>query len=236
MTAPVFPQPGHIFLIGGLGAGKTELALNLAILHAETAGPQSVDLIDLDIVNPYFRVRKVLDELEKRGVNVIVPNARVRQGDLPALPAAVWGSLENTGRLVVCDVGGGEMGLRPLGRFREIAARISPRVFFLINPFRPGFRTPDELRESFHRLQTLSALQTTHLIANPHLMGETTPDIFVRGWEMVSDFAREVSLPVEFAMVAEESADVIRAKITGKLLVIRRFWRVPWILGLEKEG
>ena len=239
-TLPVTPkgasQFGHVFLIGGLGAGKTELALNLAINEAETSGPGKVDLVDLDIVNPYFRVRRVREELEKRGINVVVPTARVQQGDLPALPAAIWGSLDSPERSVICDVGGGELGLRPLGRLREITARTSPRVFFLINPFRPGFQSPKEIAAAFHHMEQLAALTTTHIIANPHLMGETTPELFVRGYEMVVEFAREIGLPVEFAMAAEEVVDSLRTKITGKLFAIRRFWRVPWVLGLEKEG
>ena len=57
------------FLIGGTGAGKTELALNLSVWQA-TRHKRSV-LVDLDIVNPFFRVRKLRKDVEARGVEIV---------------------------------------------------------------------------------------------------------------------------------------------------------------------
>ena len=39
-------------LIGNFGSGKTELSLNFAIQAAKTG---SSVLVDLDVINPYFR-------------------------------------------------------------------------------------------------------------------------------------------------------------------------------------
>ena len=39
-------------LVGNYGSGKTELSLNLAL---DYAGKGSTALVDMDIVNPYFR-------------------------------------------------------------------------------------------------------------------------------------------------------------------------------------
>ena len=41
-----------VVLAGNYGSGKTELSLNLALKAAKTA---STVLVDMDIVNPYFR-------------------------------------------------------------------------------------------------------------------------------------------------------------------------------------
>ena len=42
----------YIVLAGNYGSGKTELALNMAVQYS---GQFRTTLVDLDIVNPYFR-------------------------------------------------------------------------------------------------------------------------------------------------------------------------------------
>ncbi|MDR3149571.1 MAG: P-loop NTPase, partial [Oscillospiraceae bacterium] len=52
-------------ITGHYGCGKTNFALNLACTLAERG--KSVTLVDLDIVNPYFRSSDYPELLEKRG-------------------------------------------------------------------------------------------------------------------------------------------------------------------------
>lgn len=236
MDGILSPAPTLTFLIGGLGAGKTELALNLALSYAETHGSGRVHLVDLDVVNPFFRVRKVCDELTRHGVNVVMPDAKVRAGDLPALPAAAWGAFEAPQEWTVVDIGGGELGLRPLGRIREIASCRPGNVYFVVNPFRPGYRTLEDMEKNFRHLQTLSALSVTQLVANPHLVHETTLENFQEGLAQIRILSERVGLPVAFAMAAEEIADEARSCAAMPLLTVRRFWRTPWKFGLGADA
>ena len=61
-----------IVLVGGFGSGKTEVSVNLAKF---LAGPKNspVTIVDLDLVNPYFRTREALQEMEALGIRVIAP-------------------------------------------------------------------------------------------------------------------------------------------------------------------
>ena len=230
------------FLIGGAGAGKTELALNLSVFKASRYGGSA--LIDLDIVNPFFRVRKLREEVEALGVKVICPGDRVVYGDMPALPPAAWGALEAPGQAVVCDIGGGEPGLRPLGRMKDIAATRGANVFFVINPFRPGFTSPKELAENFRHMCGLSAMQVTHLVANPNLSGETSVELFREGLAMVQDFAGKAGLPMAFAVAASELAGKLGVATEGlpgfyssgdlDVFVLERYWSVPWHFGVVR--
>ena len=234
MTAILTAEPSLTFLIGGLGAGKTELALNLALTTAEANGPGKTRLVDLDVVNPYFRVRKVCEEVERHGVDVVVPGARVVAGDLPALPAAVWGALEETDRWSICDVGGGVLGLRVLGRIQDIMGKRPTRVLFPMNPFRPGFRSLAESGESFSLLQQVAKLKVTHLVANPHLMEQTTPEEFRLGLSRIEAFAEKAGVPIAFGMASPEL--IARLGPVGiEMLPLRRFWSTPWRFGLERQ-
>ena len=60
-------------MIGNYGSGKSELALNFAFKAAETG---KTELIDLDLVNTYFR-------LTERG-------KLVEQKEIRTMPAPAW--------------------------------------------------------------------------------------------------------------------------------------------------
>lgn len=250
MTMPI-NEAAVTFLIGGMGAGKTELALNLAIRRARRLGPGLSYLLDLDIVNPFFRVRHLRDALEREGVKLIAPDAQVTANDMPAIPGAALGILECPDTAVVCDVGGGEIGLRVLGRLAQQAAARKAETYFVINPYRPGFITSDQMRRSFDLLSELSALRVTHIVANPHLINETTPDIFNAGLEKVRNFAAVMDLPIAFSVAApallrhlphtagtpSDETPTNLVEYDGQpLLVLDRYWETPWIIGKEQEG
>lgn len=226
--------PQAVFLVGGLGAGKTELALNLARVQAEAFGPGKVHLLDVDIVNPYFRVRKVRDQLERAGVTVVMPGARVAESDIPALAVGIFGALERPELRVVVDVGGDVVGLRPLARLRELAAARAAAVWFVANPMRPGTRTVAEMQHLFAVLSEYSTLAPTAIVANPHLGGETTPEVFAAGLPPVREFARAVGLPLVAAMVDETLLPQL-PPCREALLPLHRYWRVAWTLGV-REG
>ncbi|MEI3231874.1 MAG: hypothetical protein V8S24_11985 [Gordonibacter pamelaeae] len=80
MTAPAWAPAAPVLVITGhYGVGKTNLALNLA-LDAAARGLE-VTVVDLDVVNPFFRssdYRALLDEAGARG--------RSR----PCSPARTW--------------------------------------------------------------------------------------------------------------------------------------------------
>lgn len=69
---------------GHFGSGKTEVAVNFA-LNA-TISLKNVAIVDLDIVNPYFRTADVKNELENSGIWVVTPMYANTNVDVPALP------------------------------------------------------------------------------------------------------------------------------------------------------
>ena len=92
-------RPGLTLFAGRFGSGKTEAAINYALMLAgdskldvrprtSEAQRQSsnikrqtssrIILIDLDIVTPYFRPREMAAALESRGVKVIAPSVMTK--------------------------------------------------------------------------------------------------------------------------------------------------------------
>ena len=97
----------YVVLTGNYGSGKTELALNLA-LHSRRLG--ATTLVDLDIVNPYFRSGEKAEELRQAGVRVLMPTFAMSTVDVPALPPEIQSVFETPCDRVIFDVGGDDTG------------------------------------------------------------------------------------------------------------------------------
>ena len=90
-------------LTGNYGSGKTEIALNMAF---QQAAVQRTTLVDLDIVNPYFRSGEKAEQLREKGIRVLMPTFALTTVDIPALPAEIQSVFETKADKVIFDVGG----------------------------------------------------------------------------------------------------------------------------------
>ena len=103
-----------IFL-GHYGSGKTELSIMKAFLLSLQG--HSVTLVDLDIVNPYFRSGEQKEKLEKQGIRVIMPNFEGTTVAVPSLPGEINSVFDNENTYSVFDVGGSPSGATAIGRY-----------------------------------------------------------------------------------------------------------------------
>ena len=87
----IFGKTRFLVITGNYGSGKTEISLNLA-LKASAEGKTT--LVDLDIVNPYFRSGEKAIEMEKAGIRVLMPTYAMTTVDIPALPAEIQSVFE----------------------------------------------------------------------------------------------------------------------------------------------
>ena len=81
----------YLVLTGNYGSGKTELSLNLAL---EFAKQYKTTLVDLDIVNPYFRSGEKAEEMRAAGIRMLMPTYAMTTVDIPALPAEIQSVFE----------------------------------------------------------------------------------------------------------------------------------------------
>lgn len=73
-------------VVGHYGSGKTNFSVNLA-MDLKAAG-RDVILVDLDIVNPYFRSADFGALLEEKGIGLIAPSTRGPTSTCPPLTGA----------------------------------------------------------------------------------------------------------------------------------------------------
>ncbi len=193
----------RITIIGGAyGSGKTEFAINYA-KHLKAGTGDRIGLVDLDIVNPYFRSRDLTDQLERTGITVVSSEPGMENSDIPALSPRIYSFLQDCSYRVVFDVGGDPVGARALGRFNHYFRAETPDFWVVINPFRPDTRNADQAAKMIEGLQNAARIQATGLVANINLGRDTTLAIWRQGLPMIQEIASRMNLPIIFQVVEE---------------------------------
>ncbi len=191
----------RITIIGGAyGSGKTEFAVNYA-KHLKNEDQGRIGLIDLDIVNPYFRSRDLTVQMEQTGITVVSSELAMENVDIPALSPRIYSLLQDHSYRVVVDVGGDPVGARALGRFNQYFMAEPYDFWVVINPFRPETRNADEAARLIESLQNAGRIGATGLVANINLGRETTLEIWRQGLPVIHEIAGRMELPIMFYAV-----------------------------------
>ena len=168
-----------------LGSGKTEWVLNMA-LGFRACGDE-VTVADVDIINPYFCVRQVADTLRKEGFRILTPPESTRWSDMPIITPEVSWALKAPGGRLLIDVGGDAAGGRALKQFSALMREAGFLLVLVVNPFRPSTRDTEGVLELVKGIEGVSELRVGALVANPHLMDQTTAEELLWGYRQVSD-------------------------------------------------
>jgi CobQ/CobB/MinD/ParA nucleotide binding domain len=182
-------DPRLTVISGAFGTGKTEIAINLA-LALRREGHDVVTLVDLDIVNLYFRSRQKAYELEHQGIRVVSSVEGMENADLPALSPEINACFDRRDGPVVFDLGGSDLGGLVASYFHRGLSSEPCNHWLVVNPYRPFNQTAEATVEMAAQIEERSRLPITGMIANPHLIGETTPAIIRDGFAVVRQVAR----------------------------------------------
>ena len=185
-------------IVGHYGSGKTNFAVNLAIdLHA--AG-YAVTLVDLDIVNPYFRASEQRGQLEEAGVELVAPvfSEAGTSLDVPSLTGRIEPAITdvNDASFTLIDAGGDDVGATALGRYSGAIRSRDYAMLYVANRFRNLVADPQDAQVNLAEIEAASHLKATALVNNSHLKGETTTDTLNAGIDYVKELAALTSLPI----------------------------------------
>ena len=194
-----------IVLIGNYGSGKTEIALNLA-LQAAREGKRTA-LVDLDIVNPYFRSGEYKELMAKNNVRLIVPPFSTTNVDVPALSAEVQRVFAEDYEKVIFDVGGDTVGATALGRYHSYFAAVQDQLETLavINTCRPLCQHPDDIAVLLTQMSHCARLPLTGIINNTNLARESSGEILFDGRNVLKEVEKQVNVAVLYDCGTEKT-------------------------------
>jgi len=226
--------------LGNFGSGKTEVAVNFAIQLGlasmkdddPIAGP--VRVMDLDIVNPYFRSREAVEPLNEAGVDVVSPGGEKFWADLPIILPEVKGLIQRGEGTLVLDIGGDDLGARVLSHLKDEFRTDAYTLMMVVNANRPFTAEIEGAKKVLGELEDASGLEVGGLIANTHLMDFTDADEVRRGYDFTKKMSDETGLPL--LMVTAESRLIEDGGLSYDefdclLLPLYRFMLPPWRSG-----
>ena len=187
-----------IVLIGNYGSGKTELALNFAVAAARSG---RTELLDLDMVNTYFRLAEHGRMTSMKEIRLVSPNFACSGIETLSLPAEVASAFAMDWDTVIFDAGGDAAGSTALGRYHQDLLELGPgslEVLNVINIRRPLAGTVERIIRLQEEMQRYSRLKITGMINNTNLAQITGPDELRDGYEMIKQVALRTGVPVKY--------------------------------------
>jgi hypothetical protein len=207
-------------LVGHFGSGKTEIALNLALDLAASGTP--VTMADLDVVKPYFRTRSARQLLADAGVELLAPEGEHIHADLPIIVPQIRSRLRQSDRRLVIDVGGDDVGARVLGSLADVVPVAETECLLVLNFRRPSTPDADRAVAMVREIEAVGRLPVTGLVANTHLMDETTVEVILDGLRSALECGRRLGVPVVAVAADEAIADQVRRSTDRTVLELRR--------------
>ena len=186
---------GITIICGHYGCGKTNLCLNLA-LRAAKNGP--VTVVDMDIVNPYFRSSEYRGLLKDRSVRLITPVFAGTTLDTPSLPADIFSIFGGEGRVFI-DAGGDDAGVTALGGLSPRLGQTGYEMIYVINRYRALSGTPEAAAELLWEIEAASRLKATGIVNNSHLGTETRLEDLLAAEGYAKQTSRLTGLPLLYS-------------------------------------
>ena len=221
-------------LIGNYGSGKTELALNFAFKAAERG--ERTELIDLDMVNTYFRITERGNMTRMKEIRLVSPNFACSGIETLSVPAEVASAFAMDWDTVVFDVGGDPTGANALGRYYQDFMALEPgalEVLNVVNTRRPLAGTVEKIIALQENMQRYSRLKLTGMVNNTNLSTATTEADLRDGYEIIKEVSIRTGMPVLYTSGKKEFLDKFLAeghdpKYIGTPIAIDTYMQRDW--------
>lgn len=218
-----------ILLCGHYGTGKTNFTLNLA--RDLRRDGQAVTVVDLDIVNPYFRSSDYKKLLDQWGVTLQTPRFARSNVDLPSLPPEIFSVLDKSQKgIVLIDAGGDDAGAKVLGRMAERIRARRYEMLYVINKYRPMTGVAKQASDLLREIEAASRLSATGIVNNSHLGVHTTAQTILDTGEFANQTSQVLGLPLVATTVPRVLIEEIKGRVEN-IYPVDVLVTTPWAAG-----
>lgn len=192
---------GNLTIITGhYGSGKTNVAINLALEASKKY--KNVSIIDLDIVNPYFRTSDFSELFKNNNIELIKPKYANSNLDIPSLCFDINAILSSNSKIII-DVGGDDSGAYALGRYSSIINEYKDELnmYYVVNFYRFLTTTARQALNLMYDIESASQIKHTGIINNSNLGDETTIDTVLNSFEFAKQISQISNLPIVFTTI-----------------------------------
>ena len=207
---------------GHYGSGKTNFSANLAVKLAESG--EKVTVVDLDIVNPYFRSADFGELFGSKNIELVAPMYANSNLDIPAISFDLERIASESGYLII-DVGGDDAGAIALGRYQKAFSEFAGdlAMLYVVNCRRFLTRTAEEALSLMYEIEAAAGMRHTAIVNNTNLLYETTAEVLEASEKFAEEIAEKAGLTIEYTCVPMG----ISAKVTKPFPVeiyVKKIW------------
>ena len=215
-------------IVGHYGSGKTEFSVNYAVKLSNL--DKKVALVDLDIVNLYFRSREKAEELKSLGIKVIGSSLKGSGVDIPAISSEVYAPIQDESFDTILDVGGDPAGARTLGMYSEYFTKESCDMFLVLNANRPETQTVQKSIEYLKKIEDTARFKVTGIVNNTHMLKSTTYEDVLKGQVLAEKLSDKLGIPIKYIVALENVAKELPSNLRGEVFPIKLYMRQEWMV------
>jgi signal recognition particle GTPase len=219
-------------IVGHYGSGKTNLAVDLSVKSA--ASGVKTNIVDLDIVNPYFRTADFKNMFEQKGISMTSSVYAVSNLDIPAITFDL-NAVASENQKVIIDVGGDDAGAVALGQYKSVFERYKDEteVLFVINKYRAMTEAPQQALEVLKEIEAISRLKATAVVNNSNLGAETDAETVLNALDYAKQTAEFCGLELKYTTYPDWISHKDFPK-NEKLMPVKRYVKALWEEELRK--
>ncbi len=180
-------------ITGHYGSGKTNFAANMAMELSRRG--EKCTVVDLDIVNPYFRTADFRELFADNNIRLVAPIYANTNLDTPVLNFDVATIAGGDGYTII-DVGGDDAGATALGQYAHILEKLDMSMLYVVNCYRYLTREPEEALALMRDIEAASRLKCTGIVNNSNLGYETTNEVIASSVPYAEKIAEAAGLPL----------------------------------------
>ena len=210
-------------IAGHYGSGKSEISVNLALRY-------KIDtIVDLDIINPYFRSRALHELFEEHNIHLVESTIKgMLNSDMPYVSGEAAVPFVQNHIRAIYDLGGTENGGRVLIQFVDRIKNLEDiDMLYVVNIFRPETANADLIVKAIHKLEGESQLKVTGLINNTNLMHLTTKEELLDGQKVLQEVSRRLQIPIRYTVI--EETHTFEGDFEGGIIKLERLVAKKWL-------
>lgn len=209
------------FIAGHYGSGKSEFSLNLAV-------QKNVNLlVDLDIVNPYFRSRELEGILAEKNIRFISSPIKGLGSDLPYIDREAFLPFYRN-LTSVFDLGGDDVGTKVAKQFSELINYSDTDFLLCVNVYREETDSAEKIIKMMARIEKGGSIKLTGMINNTNLLRDTTYQDLLYGEKILKEVEAKTGLKIFYTGVYEKILPEC-GKLAGEIIPLKLYLRKNWL-------
>lgn len=216
----------YYIFTGHFGSGKTEVALNFAKKKAKE-GKKTI-IVDLDIVNPYFRTADAKELLLNDDIKLIASEFANSNLDMPTVAPEVTSVFYEEDSVIIFDVGGDEDGAFALGQYNRFFTQTDYKMYLVVNTKRPMTEKAEELYEMACNIETASRLRFCGIINNTNLGEMTDETTLLSDIAEIKKLEEKSKIPIVMHSGTEKAATDLPKELSHMYFPMKIMINMPW--------